>query len=208
MSIVFKRDIIVNYGSLDALVRELKTYINALDDIRSAVKSIMRKIEAGSGMTTERMKEMDHALVFQINQIQTEIRELATIIQNYTDEMTGIIKPVVRSNFMQVDRNDIWVNKQSINAACKKVPRIPSDVIVPAFADGYSVLDDEEEQARKWRNGEKLSEIRSTLRGSAGKFNELIEKMDALYKTVKKYEDTDDLFCARASKLKTDNTTF
>ena len=64
------------------------------------------------------------------------------------------------------------------------------------------------EQARKWRNGEKLSEIRSTLRGSAGKFNELIEKMDALYKTVKKYEDTDDLFCARASKLKTDNTTF
>ena len=205
---MFKRDIIVNYGSLEALIKELNTYIDALDDIRSAVKSILVIIEKGSGLTTDALKEKDDALVYEIDQVQTEIRSLATILQNYVTDMTAIISPVARSSMMQVDRNDIFLNKESIKAACQNVSAIPLNVHVPAYSGGITIWDDEEEVERKRRNGDKLDAIRSTLSSSSSKFNELISRLDKLYGTVKRYENMDDTYADRARKLKSDNTTF
>ena len=205
---MFKRDIIVNYGSLDELVRQLDTYVNALNDIRSAVKSIMLKMESGRGLTIEHLKERDSTLVFEIDQVQKEILDLKNIIKNYTDEMTNIIKPVVRSNFMQVDRNDIWMNKEAINTACRNVYNIPNNTIIWAYNEGYSMFDDEDELADKRRNARNLYSVQRTLSGSKAKFDRLIEKMDSLYKIVKNYENKDDYFCERAKQLKADNTSF
>ncbi|MBU3102438.1 MULTISPECIES: hypothetical protein [Clostridium] len=41
--------------------------------------------------------------------------------KRYINEMQGIIRPVSSSNMMQVDRNDIWWNMESIFRACDEV---------------------------------------------------------------------------------------
>lgn len=205
---MFKRDIRVNYGSLDNLIGELKQYSKALEDIEKALNSIHSLLANGRGKTTTVFQKKIKGYLKRIDVVQGELTDLSNIVQDYIADMTNIIKPIRRGSLMQVDRNDIYWNKRAILEACSQVPLMPMNVKVWGYSDGFTLDDSKEEKARKRRNDEKLAEIKNLLSHSDKQFSELVKQLDEQYKKVMKYENMDDIYVKRANKLKQKYTSF
>lgn len=203
-----KRDIRVNYGTLNSLVEKLTTYEKALGEMESAVQAVGNMLSNGSGLAITNLVEKSKELQKKILEMKTEVTDISGIIKSYVNDMTSIIAPISQDKMMQVDRNDIWWNLQSIINACERVSCIPRNVGTYGLQGGFSWDDDEDEIARKERNYDKLCDIKSELSNSQSAFSELIDKMKALYKKVQNYENMDDAYKKKADGIKKKYTDF
>ncbi|MBU3102431.1 hypothetical protein KPL44_24695, partial [Clostridium sp. DSM 17811] len=66
------------------------------------------------GEAIEALKENYSELEGDLEGCQEELNDLYIIFDGYISEMQDIIRPVNSSSMMQVDRNDIWWNMESI----------------------------------------------------------------------------------------------
>lgn len=203
-----KRDIKVNYGTLNSLVAKLNTYEKALGEMEVAVQAVGNMLSNGSGLAITNLVEKAKELQKKIQEMKTEVTDISSIIKSYVNDMTSIIAPISQEKMMQVDRNDIWWNLQSIIAACMRVSSIPRNVGTYGLPGGFSWDDDEDEIARKERNYDKLCDIKSELSNSQSAFSELIDKMKAFYKKVQNYENMDDAYKKKADGMKKKYTDF
>lgn len=202
------RDLKVNYGELKQLLYQLNRYQKALVQMDESVAKIQNALKENKGFVITALVEQSAEIEKEIKDIKREVDSIYHILNHYVIDMTRIIAPVKVSKMMQVDRNDIYWNKESINGLCTSVSSIPQRISTYWDCDFWPFDEDEEERARRRRNDEKLSQIQSLLNNSSKMFGVYKEQMNKLYKVVQKYENMDDSYSKQAKDLKRDNTNF
>ena len=202
------RDIKVNYGELKRLLYQLNRYRKALVQMGESVVKIQNTLKRNKGFVITSLVEQSAEIEKEIKGIKGEVDSIYNIMNHYVIDMTRIIAPVRESKMMQVDRNDIYWNKQAINGLCDSVSSIPRRISTYGDCDFIPFDEDEEERERRRRNDEKLSQIQSLLYHSSKLFGVYKEQMNELYKVIQKYENMDDTYSNKAKDLKWDNTSF
>lgn len=81
------------------------------------------------GQAIESLKNKYTELEGDLEGCQEELGDLYTIFNGYINEMQGIISPIRPHEIMQMDRNDIWWNMESIFGACESVGLLRMNIV-------------------------------------------------------------------------------
>ena len=117
-----KRDIKINYSVLENIRDKISSYKNAIKTIEEVLKTVNSKLEnENEGQAIDSLKNKHEELKGDLEGCHGELLDLYTIFNGYINEMQGIISPVRPDIVMRVDRNDIWMNMQSIFGSCQVI---------------------------------------------------------------------------------------
>jgi len=196
-----KRDIRINYSVLERISLNIKKYKNAIETIRQVLSFVNSKLEAeNQGEAIEALKENYSELEGNLEGCQEELNDLYTIFDGYINEMQDIIRPVSSSNMMQVDRNDIWWNMESIFRACDEVGILKINV-----GTGMSLpnlFQSDEEKANEQKNSRMMEDIGDDIKYCYNRLNDNKDDLKNIYdKKVVPYENKDDEYSDKAGKL-------
>ena len=203
-----KRDIKVNYGTIDSIVQELERYRSALENMESTIININNKLESensGDAVSALRTKYSD--MKSQIDSCKEEITDLHDIFSNYSNDMTSIIKPKNHEAMMRVSRNDIYWNMETLISFCCNVGMTRRNAAV--FKSFPSAFASDEEKAAERRNGDKLDDLHNSIGYYYNRLMEDVSDMRDLYnRKVIPYENMDDTYKSKANSIYSKYTNF
>ena len=203
-----KRDIKVNYGTIDSIVQELERYRSALENMESTIININNKLESensGDAVSALRIKYSD--MKSQIDSCKEEITDLHDIFSNYSNDMTSIIKPKNHEAMMRVSRNDIYWNMETLISFCCNVGMTRRNAAV--FKSFPSAFASDEEKAAERRNGDKLDDLHNSIGYHYNRLMEDVSDMRNLYdRKIIPYENMDDTYKTKAKSIYSKYTNF
>ncbi|WP_238610413.1 hypothetical protein [Carnobacterium divergens] len=194
-----KRDIRINYGTLDELIGKLNSYLTALTDIEKTIKQNQQMLASQDGEAFIALEASRKKIESQLAGQKKEIQTLHSIFSNYATDMETYIHPNNRGTQVRVSRNDIWFNLKQIQSATSTIqqtyPGIPFEFHNPLETDKDKVK-------RQKANG---ATARSMQKDMIQYFTKnllpLYEEMEALYKNnVISFENTDDEYVKTAKE--------
>ena len=194
-----KRDIRINYGTLDELIGKLNSYLTALTDIEKTIKQNQQMLASQDGEAFIALEASRKKIESQLAGQKKEIQTLHSIFSNYATDMETYIHPNNRGTQVRVSRNDIWFNLKQIQSATSTIqqtyPGIPFEFHNPLETDKDKVK-------RQKANG---ATARSMKKDMIQYFTKnllpLYEEMEALYKNnVIPFENTDDEYVKTAKE--------
>jgi len=196
-----KRDIRINYSVLERISLNIKKYKDAIETICQVLSFVNSKLEAeNQGEAIEALKENYSELEGDLEGCQEELNDLYTIFDGYINEMQDIIRPVSSSSMMQVDRNDIWCNMESIFQACDEVGILKINV-----GTGMSLpnlFQSDEEKANAEKNSRMMEDIGDDIKYCYNRLNDNKDELKNIYdKKIVPYENKDDEYSNKAGKL-------
>ncbi|WP_234969339.1 hypothetical protein [Bacillus massilinigeriensis] len=206
-----KRDLQINYGILDNIIKQLHTYKNALDKMEASLEKINAFISLNEGESVEAWEDQLQKIKREIKNYRKQVKDLTNLFENYVERTTAHIAPLSRNAMMRVDRNDIAYNLDQIRdsvvmnmqGALMATHRSPS--FLAAMIDNPT--DEEKEKSKS--NELKLDKIRSRILSSQTRFNNEMDELYRIHKTkVIEFENTDDTFSDKAANLKNKYTNF
>ena len=203
-----KRDIKVNYGTIDSIVQELERYRSALESIESRIISINNKLESeNSGEAVSALRTKYSDMKSQISSCKEEITDLHDIFSNYSNDMTSIIRPKNHESMMRVSRNDIYWNMETLISSCCNVGMTRRNAAV--FKSFPSPFASDEEKAAERRNGDKLDDLHNSIGYYYNRLMEDVSDMRDLYnRKVIPYENMDDTYKSKANSIYSKYTNF
>ena len=203
-----KRDIKVNYGTIDSIVQELERYRSALESIESRIISINNKLESeNSGEAVSALRTKYSDMKSQISSCKEEITDLHDIFCNYSNDMTSIIRPKNHESMMRVSRNDIYWNMETLISSCCNVGMTRRNAAV--FKSFPSPFASDEEKAAERRNGDKLDDLHNSIGYYYNRLMEDVSDMRDLYnRKVIPYENMDDTYKSKANSIYSKYTNF
>ncbi|MDQ0233143.1 DNA/RNA non-specific endonuclease [Metabacillus malikii] len=205
-----KQDLKINYGILDGIIEQLRTYKNALDTMDSSLETLVGFINNNYADSIDAWDELVKDSKKHIKEYREQIGDLLSLFEGYVDDTTAHISPIARNAMMRVDRRDIWMNlcqlESGINNNVPKAIRITkNEPFSLAFWDDPT--DEEKEKSRS--NKAKLDYIRGEISSTQ---TILDRKMDALWNIfdnkIVPYENTDDAYNNKAAAVKSKYTNF
>ncbi|MDQ0233116.1 hypothetical protein [Metabacillus malikii] len=205
-----KQDLKINYGILDGIIEQLRTYKNALDTMDSSLETLVGFINNNYADSIDAWDELVKDSKKHIKEYREQIGDLLSLFEGYVDDTTAHISPIARNAMMRVDRRDIWANlcqlESGINNNVPKAIRITkNEPFSLAFWDDPT--DEEKEKSRS--NKAKLDYIRGEISSTQ---TILDRKMDALWNIfdnkIVPYENTDDAYNNKAAAVKSKYTNF
>lgn len=203
-----KRDIKVNYGTIDSIVQELERYRSALENIESTIININNKLESeNSGEAVSALRNKYSDMKGQIDSCKEEITDLRDIFSNYSNDMTSIIRPKNREAMMRVSRNDIYWNMETLISSCCNVGMTRRNAAV--FKSFPSPFASDEEKAAERRNGDKLDDLHNSIGYHYNRLMEDVSDMRNLYnRKIIPYENMDDTYKTKAKSIYSKYTNF
>ncbi|MEF2115455.1 hypothetical protein, partial [Clostridium frigoriphilum] len=196
-----KRDIRINYSVLERISLNIKKYKTAIETIKEVLRFVNTKLQnENKGEAIEALKENYSELKGDIEGCQEELNDLYTIFDGYINEMQDIIRPVNSSSMMQVDRNDIWLNMESIFRACDEVGMLKINV-----GTGMSLpnlFQSDEEKANAQKNSNMMEDIGDDIKYCYNRLNDKKDELKNIYdKKIVPYENMDDEYSNKAGRL-------
>ena len=203
-----KRDIKVNYGTIDSIVQELERYRSALENIESTIININNKMESeNSGEAVSALRAKYSDMKSQIDSCKEEITDLRDIFSNYSNDMTSIIRPKNHEAMMRVSRNDIYWNMETLISFCCNVGMTRRNAAV--FKSFPSAFASDEEKAAERRNGDKLDDLHNSIGYHYNRLMEDVSDMRNLYdRKIIPYENMDDTYKTKAKSIYSKYTNF
>ena len=111
-----KRDLMLNFGSLDTILERIAVYITALEEIEDAAERFQIQLEEQESEAISSLLEKRREFRDDLEAIQELLESVHRLLENYIGDMTGYISPNFRVSMMRVDRNDIWWNLNQISS--------------------------------------------------------------------------------------------
>jgi hypothetical protein len=196
-----KSDLKVNYSIIGNIRDKIATYKSAIEVMEESLNNIKSRLETeNSGEAVAALISKHEDLQGDIDSCKGELEDLFNLFSGYHDEMTGIISPKNYSSIMQVDRDDIYWNMESIFGACDAVGMIRYKV--STYRSFPSFSDTDEEKENQERNYSKMEEIWSIINSYKSRFDEDKDDMANLFNNkIVPYEDKDDEYASRAGNV-------
>ena len=196
-----KRDIRINYSVLERISLNIKKYKTAIETIKEVLGFVNSKLEAeNQGKAIEALKGNYSELEGDLEGCQEELNDLYTVFDGYINEMQDIIRPVSSSSMMQVDRNDIWCNMQSIFQACDEVGMLKINVGTGMSLP--SLFQSDEEKANVQKNSRMMEDIGDDIKYCYNRLKDNKDELKNIYdKKVVPYENKDDEYSNKAGRL-------
>ena len=196
-----KRDIRINYSVLERISLSIKKYKNAIETIKEVLSFVNTKLQSeNQGEAIEALKENYSELEGDLEGCQEELNDLYIVFDGYINEMQDIIRPVSSSSMMQVDRNDIWCNMESIFQACDEVGMLKINVGMGMSFP--SLFQSDEEKANVQKNSRMMEDIGDDIKYCYNRLNDNKDELKNIYdKKVVPYENKDDEYSSKAGKL-------
>lgn len=79
-----KRDIRVNYGTLNSLVEKLNTYEKALEEMEAAVQAVGNMLSNGSGLAITNLAEKSKKLQKKIQEMKAEVTKMKLSFSDFS----------------------------------------------------------------------------------------------------------------------------
>ncbi|API93100.1 hypothetical protein J32TS6_13530 [Virgibacillus pantothenticus] len=99
-----KRDLQINYGVLDDIIGELRTYKRALEKMDHSLDKVNTFIRTNDGKSVEAWDQNIHTSKEKIADYEIQIDDLLSLFENYVTDTTRYILPLSRHAMMRVDR--------------------------------------------------------------------------------------------------------
>jgi hypothetical protein len=205
-----KRDLKINYCILEGMTQEIKRYKFALDTMERSASNMVRMLRQNTSMAISELEEMYTNFTVELKKIREELQDLYGILSSYTNEMQTIIRPVNKTAFTRVDRNDIYWNMQSILAACAGVWMLKTQQGYTGLSNISSIVKSDTEKRREEENYRKLERIwNEVIPRYARQLDVLSEALNNIHKKkIIPYENKDDDFNTKVRRLENKYTGF
>ncbi|MGX4598465.1 hypothetical protein [Faecalimicrobium sp. JNUCC 81] len=193
-----KRDIKINFGVIDDVIKNISDYYDALSDIDTSLRNIKRILGENTGKSIDSLTSNYDELTDDIEDCKSELSEVRQLLSNYLNEMGSYIQPVYRSSIMQVDRNDVWANLHSIE---NSVMGFVQSIAHSRNNCAGSFTFDEDKVKNERANYEIIEEINSDVNNTLNKLNSKIDELWNIYNNkIVPFENTDDAFRGKAKE--------
>ena len=183
-----KRDIKINYGTLEGMYNSLTAHLSNLMQMKVAINRIDTLIASSEGESVEAIKESYQYTTVAIDAFKERITDLRTLIHNYTVAMTVEIQPINKGAITRADSNDTWWNITAIDTSFQIVS---SQQYYTYVARNNAAEDD------SW----KIARINAEIAVFKNVTANAKERLWQLHEKIARYEDTDDSFAATAHDL-------
>ncbi|NWO14198.1 HNH/ENDO VII family nuclease [Virgibacillus sp.] len=206
-----KRDLQINYGVLDDIIGELRTYKCALEKMDDSLDKVSTFVQINEGKSVEAWDQNISTSKEKIANYETQINDLLSLFENYVTDTTRYISPISRNTMMRVDRNDIWANLKQIEGgitnnvfkALNKSYQQPS-----SFFGMFDDPTDAEKEASEI-NRRHMERIQTSIEATRKKLERNMDELWDLYNSkVKKFENADDEYNNLAGNVKKKYTNF
>jgi hypothetical protein len=186
-----KRDLKINYGTLDAMGESLTTYLTNLNEMKEAAENINTLIASSEGKAVKALKKSYQKTLDAIDAYYERISDLKTLLYDYTTDMTQEIQPKVRSEMTRADSNDTYwaINNYDVSIN-------PLDVGEWSFL-GQVGSEDVCGVDESWKVVKLSSQIQTMNRVASAKKDLLWE----IHEKVARYEKIDNDYFGRAFEL-------
>lgn len=195
---MFKRDLRINFSTLDQLCSDLYTFGQALDEMNSSINALDVVFDTAKGEAIEALRTEKQNTLKNITEYKEQVDNLLKLISNYVSDMTHYIKPVTREREIRVDRNDIWANLTSINWAVNGLTYNKTRMF-----ESYVSQEEAKQYAKEIQHNEKnLMSIQSGYPILVNQLKSRAEKIKGIYEgKINPYENTDDDYAYQATQL-------
>ncbi|WLR43225.1 HNH endonuclease [Bacillus carboniphilus] len=203
------RDLKINYGVLDGIIEQLHVYKRALDNMESSLQTISQFAKQNQGKSVDSWIDRIEESKEYIKGYQDQIENLLNLFESYVEDTTSYISPLSRNAMMRIDRDDIWVNLLQIEKGITR--NVLKAKNIAESQPFYSILDEPTESEIKKSNSNKakLSSIRNEIKATETFLSKRMDELWELYDTkVKRFENVDDDYKSKASKVKNQYTDF
>lgn len=200
---MLKRDLKINYSKIANISNQINSYKSALETMENSLKSIKDALETeNSGDAIKSLIDNYNSLESYISSCKGELEDLYNLFGGYYYDMTAIIRPINEASIMQVDRDDIWFNMQSIKGEISEIGNINNSYssLDYSYANPmYYPSTNEEDKKSSEENYRKIEEIKEKIKSSANKIKGYEEAMDSLFNNkIVHYENMDDEYASKA----------
>jgi hypothetical protein len=206
-----KRDLQINYGVLDDIIRELHTYKHALVKMNDSLDKVSTFIQTNKGKSVEAWDQNIDTSRDKIEKYETQINDLLSLFENYVQDTTAYISPISRNQMMRVDRNDIWANLKQIDKGMERnvLKALNRSYQTPSsFSRLFEDPTDTEKEASE-SNRRNMERIQESIRTTRNKLQNKMDDLWELYNTkIKRFENVDDAYNDLAGNVKKKYTNF
>lgn len=214
-----KRDLKINYGTMDEIIGKTKTYKNALDRMRTSLKNINDKIEwENLGKSVNEVGANYQTINEYINSCYEELEDLENIFQGFREDMTSTIRPKNIDALTRVSRDDVYFNLKTIVGACKRLTSISGQEYYyykngsgvgasasPYYSNNHEYITkytSEEEINRSNELKSRVSNINALVDKVGRSIREDVDELEYIFNNqIVTYEDMDDEYKIRAKRL-------
>ena len=198
-----KRDLKINFFMLDEIAREINKYKVALDDMEKSASNMLRMLRQNTSMAIKELEDKYNSFIAELKKCYSELEDMYKILTSYSEEMQAIIRPINRTAFMRVDRNDIYMNMRTIISAEAAVTTLAYTRGNIGFSNLASFTKSDDEKQREEENYRKLERIwQEVIPRYARKLGTQVDALNNIYtKKIIPFENKDDEFKSKAKKL-------
>ncbi len=206
-----KRDLQINYGVLDDIIGELRTYKRALEKMDHSLDKVNTFIRTNDGKSVEAWDQNIHTSKEKIANYEIQIDDLLSLFENYVTDTTRYISPLSRNAMMRVDCNDIWANLKQIDSGITTNVFKALNKSYQQPASFFGLFDDptDEEKKASEINRRHMVRIQTSIESTRKKLqNNMDELWDMYNSKVKRFENADDAYNNKAGNVKKKYTNF
>ncbi|NBJ71620.1 hypothetical protein, partial [Roseburia sp. 1XD42-34] len=206
-----KRDLQINYGVLDDIIGELRTYKRALEKMDHSLDKVTAFMQTNEGKSVEAWDQNIHTSKEKIADYEIQIDDLLSLFENYVTDTTRYISPISRNTMMRVDRNDIWANLKQIEGGITNnlFKALNKSYQQPASFFGMFVDPTDAEKEASEINRRHMERIQTSIESTQKKLQRHMDELWDLYHSkVKRFENADDEYNNLAGNVKRKYTNF
>ncbi|SHI01537.1 DNase/tRNase domain of colicin-like bacteriocin [Virgibacillus chiguensis] len=206
-----KRDLQINYGILDDIIGELRTYKPALEKMDDSLDKVSTFVQTNEGKSVEAWDQNINTSKEKIANYETQINDLLSLFENYVTDTTRYISPISRNTMMRVDRNDIWANLKQIEGGITNNVFKALNKSYQQPASFFGMFDDptDAEKEASEINRRHMERIQTSIEATRKKLERYMDELWDLYHSkVKRFENADDEYNNLAGNVKRKYTNF
>ncbi|MBU8568747.1 hypothetical protein KM914_20465 [Virgibacillus pantothenticus] len=200
-----KRDLQINYGVLDDIIGELRTYKRALEKMDHSLDKVNTFIRTNDGKSVEAWDQNIHTSKEKIADYEIQIDDLLSLFENYVTDTTRYISPLSRNAMMRVDRNDIWANLKQIDSGITTNVFKALNKSYQQPASFFGLFDDPTVAQKEASeiNRRHMERIQTSIESTRKKLQNNMDELWDLYNSkVKRFENADDAYNNKAGNVK------
>ena len=182
--------ITINYDTLENICNKSKSYMEALEEIKCSLNSINTLVEYCKGETAQELLNCHEDLQNNLIEVLTEVRDINSIFENYTNDMQSIIPAKDSSSNILIDRDNIWRNIENICGACEVINTLEYSVGAFRGLPSFNLTD--EEKSNQESNYKNLENIWSIIKKYGNILSQYEDEMKNLFNTkILDFDETD-----------------
>jgi len=197
----------IKFSTLETMLEEVTKHEKALSTIRTQAGKIQEiLLDGNAGKWVIAMNANYKALKEHIGEMEEQAAKLRKFLKDYLREMTSIIKPKNPSQKMIVNDSSIKRQMENIEHFCQVKARMRQAATsydkYQNHGIGSGLHADEEAVEKEKRNGSKMARIeKEDFSNYEDDLKAFCEDLQAIYKKVKKFNDTDKRYGDKVNTL-------